>query len=364
MRRAARKAQLAHAVNGTWAGGIVRGGRWVIREQHLGRRWTFTTRARSEEEALAELARFREDPVLYAKSIESRRREATAHAVMLDDATKLAFLKWTRDVKKRSDRYCHDLKVYLTWWQERIGGIDLRARGLTLDRLTDALEGSTAELQRTAAIKVFLSYLRKKGKLSASDDPTLFGALPVPQPTAAQRTKSKVVPREHIDLVIEHLGSRTWRDALIVQGGTMWRVTEVMRFAESGRIEPIPRSMAREGEAAILVCPRDKRGGEKRTRVSARTLDAAKRVLEHGAFSREHYDRAIRAACKVVKRPDGEIGIPEFTPAMLRHTGATLALEAGENPAAISEQLGHSDPRTRARFYTLHGSAPKTKTLF
>jgi len=33
----------------------------------------------------------------------------------------------------------------------------------------------------------------------------------------------------------------------------------------------------------------------------------------------------------VVKRPDGSIGIPVFTPAQLRHTNASLALEAGED---------------------------------
>lgn len=171
-----------------WTGGIIRGGRYVIREQVLGRRWTFTIRVGSEDEALAELALFRRDPLAYAKARARERQEATAAAVMLDDATLLDFLKWSRGVKHNTDR-------------------------------------------------------------------------------------------------------------------------------------------------------------------------------AHGPISREHNDRAVRAACAVVKRPDAKIGIPAFTPAMLRHTGATLSLEAGENPAAISEQLGHSDPRTRARFYTVTGSAPKVRTL-
>ncbi len=346
-----------------WKGGLVRDGKFVIRKQHRGRRYVITLRARNEDEALDELRVFKKDPLKYLGEIQKEQAEATAETVVLDDATKLAFLKWTRDTKKRSETYCHDLKVYVTWWQERIGGIDLRGQGLKLHRLTDALEGCTAELQRTAAIKVFLSYLRKKGKITAADDPTLFGALPVPQSKAAQRTKTKVVPRDHVDLALAHLTS-PWRDAVIVQGGTTWRTTEVIRFAESGSIEPIPRAAIREGEAAVIVCPKDKLGGEKRTRVSPVVLEAAKRLRTHGKFTRWEYDGAIERACNAVKRPDGESGIPVFTGAMLRHTAATFALEAGEDPAAISEQLGHTDERTRARFYTLNGSAPKVKTLF
>jgi hypothetical protein len=60
-------------------------------------------------------------------------------------------------------------------------------------------------------------------------------------------------------------------------------------------------------------------------------LEPAKRLLAHGSFATGHkgrggtaYNRAIRAACAAVKRPDGGVGIPVFTPGMLRHSVATL----------------------------------------
>lgn len=365
----------------TWKGGLVRYGKdgrtvYVIREQVNGRRWTITLRERDEERAEAELALFRKDPVLYARRLERERTDGVAQPVRLDDATKLEFLEWTRDEMRRSDGYCHDLKIYLGWWQERIGEVDLRCQGLTLERLRNALDGCTARLQRTAAIKRFLSYLRKQGKITAADDPTLFGALPVPKSKPAQRSDKANVPRASVAAVLERLRNGegnmpVYADMLLLQAGTGWHTTEVFRFMEYGTFAPLPgRQKATPVEAGIIVCAHRKGGQEERNvRVSAEVLTAAKRLRLHGLFKddrgerrkdrsvRDSYDQAIARACKSAK-------VPVFSGAQMRHANATWAIEHGEDPAIVAAYLGHKDRRTTRRFYARHAAVRKVTTLF
>jgi integrase len=140
-----------------------------------------------------------------------------------------------------------------------------------------------------------------------------------------------------------------------------------------------------------------KSGEPHRTRVGADGLEAAKRLLAYstkmaeeraenvkaahearlaaagegtdpdyeapGGFSREWYDRAVVAACAVVKRPDGEIGIPAFTPGRLRHSVASWAIDAGADPAQVAAFLGHRSPRTTRKFYATHSAPTKVPTL-
>jgi integrase len=80
-------------------------------------------------------------------------------------------------------------------------------------------------------------------------------------------------------------------------------------------------------------------------------------------FSREWYDRAVRAACKVVKRPHSKVGIPVFTPGWLRHSVATWAIDSGAGPASVAAILGHKSPRTTRKFYAVHASPTKVPTL-
>lgn len=342
-----------------WAGGLVRGGRYVIREQAKGRRYIVTLRRGcTEDEALDELRAFRKDPAAYVKEA----RTPVAEPVHLDDVRLLGFLTWSRDEIRNTPKHVHDQKTYLEWWQDRIGGVDLRG-DLSLSKLHDALSGATCRQQRIAAVKRFLSWLRKTGAIEASHDPTLFGALPVPASKPAQHRKSKVVPQEHVALVLERLGGRVWRDILVIQAGSGWHTSEVQRFAEAGTIEPLPRGVEQDGVAAVLVCPQRKSGEVQRTRVSASVLEAAKRIRAHGTFSRDVYDQALERACRAVKRPDGEIGIPPFTGAMMRHSVATWAIERGSDPASVAAFLGHKSPATTRKFYAVHASPTKVPTI-
>jgi integrase len=140
-------------------------------------------------------------------------------------------------------------------------------------------------------------------------------------------------------------------------------VSEVQRFAANGSVEPLPRGVMQDGVEGVLVCPRHKSGDAIRTRVSAAVLDAATRLRAHGSFSRDWYFRAVVRACGAVKRPDGGVGIPVFTPGMLRASVATHAVNSGEDPAAVASFLGHRSKKTTERFYSTLASVKKIQTI-
>jgi integrase len=356
----------------TWKGGIVRydaSGEptYIIRRMVNTRRYVISTRAHSLEAAGVHLDRFEKDPEGY-----DPRGHVRPEAIPLDVKLAEAFLAWSAKPKKEggrgnTPRWVHEQKLYLDWWSERLRGVDLRRLSYE-EHVAPAMEGATAQRQRGATLLALYRFLRKERGLSLTEDP-VHGRLTFGEPEPEQVRRSKVVPTEHIDLVIEHLTS-PWREVLTIQAGTAWHVTEVERFAVGGSIEPLPRNVTQEGVAAVLVCPRHKSGESIRTRVSAAVVEAAKRLRAHGSFSRGHtgrggsaYFRAVRSACSVVKRPDGEIGIPAFTPGMIRASVATHAVNAGVDPAAVASFLGHRTKKTTERFYSTLASVAKIPTV-
>jgi integrase len=65
---------------------------------------------------------------------------------------------------------------------------------------------------------------------------------------------------------------------------------------------------------------------------------------------------AMRAACE-------EAGVEPCNAGVLRHSVATWLHEAGVPLSAISEQLGHRDPRTTADFYRDMGGQARVLAL-
>ncbi len=180
-----------------------------------------------------------------------------------------------------------------------------------MDHIKPALKTAGNVPHRIAVLKSLYSWLRKeKHLLSVNEDPT-FQTLVVPQARPEQWKRDKVIPREHYLLAREHLAPY-WGDGMDVQAGTGWHVTELVRFAKMGSMEPY-RGDA-EGVAGVLVCPQTKSGEPLRTAVSADVLEAGKRLLERGTFGREKYGMAVNAACKAA-------GIPPFI-----HSGEVPAL--------------------------------------
>lgn len=394
MARKARKEGKWVHVDG-WRGGRAyqdQNGRlsFYIRRKLNGVHYNINTGCSSAVAAAAHLERFEKDPEGYKASL-----TADNSPVYLDEKRVEAFLAWSLDEKGNTPPWVAKQRAHLAWWSKKLHGIDLRRASLR-DHIVAAYQGASDVRSRIRILKSFYGWMRKDAHtISAFEDPT-FGVLSAPSSKPAQRTKSKVIPREHYLLVRDHLqaeeearratreerkraakvvsistgetveeeGFGPWADALTVQAGTGWHTTEIVRFAATGTIEPLPKSMKVDnGAVGVLVCPLHKSGDTHRTAVSQEVLDAAKRVRDHGAFSREWYDRTVRAACKAVTNPDGTTGIPVFTPGRFRHSVATWAFEAGADPAAVSAFLGHKSPATTKKFYASIATVPKVPTL-
>ena len=328
---------------------------FIIRRQIDGKRYEVSTRAHTLAAALAQEERFQRNPEAYRPG-----GHEGGDPVYLDKTLRKAFLKWSLKVRGNSAAWVAKQDTYLSWWAKRLVGVNLR--GLDpRDYIIPAVAKAKSRRARLAVLKAFFAYLRKERHLlKSADDPTLD--IPIPQAKPSQWTKSKIIPREHFDLVLEHLSS-PWRDALALQAGTGWHTTEIVRFAAEGTIDPAPQHLAQEGVAGVVVCPLRKSGEMQRTRVGPIPLEAAKKLRAHGSISREWYDRAVRSACKAVKRPDGEVGIDIFTPGRLRHSVASWAIEAGADPASVAAFLGHRSPRTTMKFYAVHSAPKKVPTL-
>ena len=332
---------------------------FYIRKQIGGRRYDVSTRASTLPGALEQLRRFEADPERY-----DPRGSEVRDPIFLDETLTKAFLRWSKE-KGNSARWRGQQKAYLAWWAERLRGVDLR-RCFLRDHVLPALDrpdGKTCRPQRIAVVKVLFAWLRKeRHDITTAEDPT-FGQLSVPQAKPEQLKRPKAVPAEHVALVIGHLATDRWRDLLRVLAGTGMHVSELERFAASGTIEPLPRDGRAEGAAGVVVIQTTKAGDPLRVAVGPEVLEAAKRVLVAGPFDRQKLTKAIHAACAVVKRPDGEIGIPTFGPGQLRHSVATAAVNAGTDPAVVSAFLGHKSPRTTRRFYATLATPAKVPTL-
>jgi len=276
----------------TWEGGFIRHdsrGRkvYVIRRMINGRSYKVSTRATTLRAAMEQLKRFETDPEHYnpAGSIHEQ-------PIYLDVPLAAEFLACSRDVDKNSPTWGEKQQGYLAWWADQLKGRDLRKLTL-LDDILPAREGVKARGHRIAVLKRVYSWLRKvKHVLSVAEDPT-FGRLTVPQARPEQWKRDKVIPREHYLLAHEHLAPH-WRDGMDVQASTGWHVSELVRFAKMGSVEPY-RGEA-EGIAGVLVCPQTKSGEPLRTAVSVEVLEAGKRLLERGSFSFEKYTLAIKGA--------------------------------------------------------------------
>jgi integrase len=280
-----------------------------------------------------------------------------------------AYLLWCREVKENTSAWRTQQRAYLAWWAEQLEGMDLRRVSLR-EHIEPALgpelkpgdEGYATRGKRIAVIKALYSYMRTEQHardngfgIEVSEDP-VFGKLRVPPSVPGKRRlKNKAVPREHVLLAIEHL-TGPWKSALQVQAGTGWHVTEVIRFARDGSIEPYPRHGPDKEIAAVLVCPESKGGSAIRTGVSREVADAAEKLLERGGLKRVKYAQAIKAACRVAK-------IPPFTPGRIRHSVATHAVDAGADLQSLSTFLHHKSPATTRKFYATHSTPKRPPTM-
>ena len=332
---------------------------FIIRKQIDTRRFEVSTKRHTLDAALTEWARFEKNPDTYRAG-----GEAGREPIYLTNELSKAFLSWSKNEKKNTPGWLRQQKNYLAWWMAELAGVDLR-RATLRDHIMPKLAGNDVKCKshRIAVLKILYAWLRaERHVLATVDDPT-YGALKVPQVQPAQHTKSKVVPAEHLALVLKGLASDRWRDLLRVLAGTGMHVSELERFAKDGTLEPLPRDGKAEGAAGVVVIPTTKSGETLRVAVSQEVLTAAIAVRAAGSFDRRKLGKAIKSACLAVENPDGTFGITVFGPGRLRHTVATTAVNAGADPASVAAFLGHKSPRTTRRFYATLATPRKIVTL-
>lgn len=317
---------------------------YYIRRSMGGKRYEVNTGATTRSGAEAQLKIFEANPDAY------RPGGGVADTIVLDTELARTFLAHSAKVDRNSKGWIRQQRTYLAWWMAILGGRDLRNVVLSRDVMPH-LQDTPARGHKIRVIKRLYSWLRMDlHRITSREDPTLDLATPQSEP--AQWTKTKVVPAKSLRAVLAVLKA-PWLHALRVHLATGWHTTEVVRFAASGSVEPMPRGA--KGAAGVLLLPTHKSGEPHRTRVSKAGLEAAKALLAHGPISREWYDRSVVKACAVAR-------VEAWTPGMLRHTVATGAVQGGEDPKVVSSFLGHKSPRTTQRFYATTASPAKVRT--
>ena len=252
------------------------------------------------------------------------------------------FLTWS--TTRNCSTYVSEQRRYLTWWRAQLAGVDLHQ--LELATVEVALIGALSRQQRIAALKRYVSYLVTVRR-ALERDPVAM--LKVPQTRPAQWRGAKARARGDVLRTLAELVKLPHQHArLAVLCGTGWHLTELVRFAQAGRL-------LRRGRRLVLETVH-KSGELHRTQVSARVFSAAERVRAFGAFK----VAALRRAVWNAARRAGQRG---WTPGCLRHSVATYAVDAGAHVRSVADFLGHKDPRTTRRFYATHAVPQRVPTL-
>ena len=331
----------------TWDGGYIRTnskGRptYYIFRRIGGRLYEISTRCTTSGAAEKQLKLFEGDPAGY------RPGAAGEGAVLLTPDLIEQFLKWSKYAKRNSATWVRDQQTALRWWIDRLGRIDLRRlEAPEVVRYLD--EAETGRKQKIATLKTFFSWLRRE-RQALTNDPT--ATLSVPQSRPEQWTVEKVIPAADYRKVRAKLDA-PWRDAIDVLAGTGWHVSELLRFAATGRVDAHPM---REG-ARVLACPQTKGGEPLRTEVSAAVADAGQRLLSHGAIDYFDFRDALIEASKAAKLKE------PIKAGRFRHSVATWAINSGADPAAVAAFLGHKSPATTRKFYATHAVPAKVPTI-
>lgn len=313
---------------------------FVIYRKVRGTLYEISTRCTHSGAAHEHLKRFEADPEAYkACPIPD-----SPNGLFLDEDLASKFLEWSRDEKKNSVKHRLDQRRALTWWQERVGNVDLRK--LSTARLHAELDKvKRGKRQLITTFKAFYGWLRKERHAVATGEDPTFGQLRAPQAKVAQLKTDKTVTRDQYLTALSKLEG--WpRDALMVLGATGWHVSELERFASGGDVEQHPLT-----GAPVLLCPRTKGGNHLRTEVSAETADAAKRLRERGTVDYFDLRRAIESTGA------------KFNPGYLRHAVASWAINSGADPSVVSAFLNHRSLVTTRKFYATHAVPAKVPTL-
>jgi site-specific recombinase XerD len=300
-------------------------------------------------------------------------KSADPGPVILDVELAREFLAASK-AKANSVEWRRSQRQHLDWWQDKLGGRDLRAGrigSVTTADIRSALDGAPSARQREAVLRSLYTYLRGTDRIATAEDPTYGKPRIAPPSRPAQETIDKAIDAADLETTLGYLDAawaargdtdeerdrrgRRWGDLLRLLDGTGMHVSEAVRFAGGGRIEALPDGRkATEQEAAVLVVPLHKSGAPYRVAVSAATAKVAERVRSSGSFSEAVFYSVLRKAAEATGA--------KVLPGRFRHTVATAAVNSGATIEQVGNFLGHKSAATTRKFYATHGVPVKVPT--
>jgi integrase len=362
-----------------WAGGRVRamlkGDVYLIEKMVAGRRYSLNLGVIGEDRARAEYALFLQSPHTYRapaervaeeqnKKAEAENR-ALAGAVVITTELITAYRDAALEGVHRRAASAQHVRECCGFIGEfakapQLAGRDLRS--VTLGELNAALDQwSKSRRKRIVALKSFTKFLRRRGLLSAKNDPTVDLTTPQPRtPTEAEK-EDKVYSPEDLEAFYRHLDKQESRDVFLVRTYTGLHLTEIRRIAEG------KGSLRRVGKGEIVgtVSVEHKSGQTHVQSLNAKAFAAFERLVSAGRIPSEgRLIEAGRRACislgYVTK--DGKADDDRRVQmANLRHTFITHATESGKLVNAegdggvpvnvVAQLVGHHDTKTTSKFY-------------
>jgi integrase len=349
---------------GRWAGGRIRetreGARFVIEHQSGGKRVRITLEARSEADALAELALYRRDREGFQTPRQAKRQAAGEAATLHLDLVK-RYLAWLRGEaqgsEKLTEKYVQNVAGYLAWWDEQLGaGADLRSTSTA--RLETRLEGvPTAYRKRVMALKGYATWLRTRAHiLHPSLDPTL--ALTAPVPAAERMNREKGYSVEHVEAVYRQLDSQVIRDVVRFHVSTGAHNTELRRLCTG---DGAVHEVVGHGEIAGVLVLWHKTKKQHRVSVGAETLAAVKRLIARGGAPEEKWvTHCLHEASAAVRLPEMNYGELRHSFTAWAESGGRVVYPSGAGVplAQIAAALGHANTRTTSVNYRVTAVPP------
>jgi integrase len=261
-----------------------------------------------------------------------------------------AWLLSKRSVNTRA-AYTNDIRALFAWVDEfagQLGTGDVFAlRRIHLDGFREYLSGGycpTTVARRLTAVSSFFDY-------AVAEFPDLIAVNPmarVVRPVVSdESTTASLSLDEARRLIDTACAAGPTEHALIgLLLTTAMRITEVIGADTSDmtreRGHDVITVTRKGGKRAKLPVPADV-AGALRAHLGGRKGPLFVGARDGQRLKRQHVDR-------ILSRLSTAAGIPNVSPHGLRHTAATLALDAGVSLRMVQEMLGHRDPRTTMRY--------------
>lgn len=352
---------MARQWTGKWPGGRTRlgddgGTVYVIEKMRDDQRYSISLDVDGPKAALAELALFERDPLLYSAASTP---VAAPKAVVMSASLIADFVQ----AKMSSDHpiskeHAQGLLRYLKQWRAKLGNRDLRK--LTVLEYNAVLEAMPSPKHAVIALRSFTKWLRQTGKLSSTEDASQD--LSVPQ-AGYRRTRPgfRVPTMEEFERIYAAITSKPGhpfnpyqrrpaqaiRDVLAIRALTGLHDSEIASIAAGAwPVTPLEGF----GPIAGVVKVFHKKGLPHPQALPKKALDAALRIQASGYIpNRKTVHAALDEAIK-------EAGIDlKLRPTVLRHAFITWAgthgqlikpQEAGIARSDIAQVVGHTSLAT------------------